>query len=142
MTKKRGPNTEKERMCGMELFRNCAVRRGILLFSVIALLFLTGYDEVNPSNLPEAIIGVFFYLAGSLYTPTARDVTRTTGQTAVALPINEFLIPTSPNSNPTGITAGPDGNLWFTELTGNNTGRITTAGVITEFPVPAARERR
>jgi virginiamycin B lyase len=35
-----------------------------------------------------------------------------------------------------GITAGPDGNLWFTEYGGNKIGRITTAGVITEFPIP------
>ena len=37
-----------------------------------------------------------------------------------------------------GITAGPDGALWFTEYWGNKIGRITTAGVITEFPVPTA----
>ncbi|MDD5560272.1 hypothetical protein [Candidatus Methylomirabilis sp.] len=36
---------------------------------------------------------------------------------------------------PTGITAGPDGALWFTEWI-NGIGRITTAGAITEFPVP------
>jgi virginiamycin B lyase len=34
------------------------------------------------------------------------------------------------------ITAGPDGNLWFTEDAGNNIGRITTTGEITEFPIP------
>jgi hypothetical protein len=34
------------------------------------------------------------------------------------------------------ITAGPDGNLWFAEYIGNKIGRITPAGVITEFPVP------
>jgi len=32
-----------------------------------------------------------------------------------------------------GITAGPDGNLWFTEFDGNRIGRITPAGVVTEF---------
>lgn len=31
------------------------------------------------------------------------------------------------------ITAGPDGNLWFTETSGNRIGRVTTAGVVTEF---------
>ena len=30
----------------------------------------------------------------------------------------------------------PDGNLWFTENTGNQIGRMTPAGVITEFPLP------
>ena len=39
-------------------------------------------------------------------------------------------------SAPARITTGPDGNLWFTETNGNNIGRITTAGVVTEFPIP------
>jgi streptogramin lyase len=34
------------------------------------------------------------------------------------------------------IAAGPDGALWFSELTGGKLGRITTAGVITEYPAP------
>jgi hypothetical protein len=33
---------------------------------------------------------------------------------------------------------GPDGALWFTEATGNQIGRITVAGTITEFPLPTA----
>ena len=32
------------------------------------------------------------------------------------------------------ITAGPDGNLWFTEQGGNAIGRITPAGVVTQYP--------
>jgi virginiamycin B lyase len=39
-------------------------------------------------------------------------------------------------NTPRKITAGPDGNLWFTEGPGNSIGRITTSGVITEFPLP------
>jgi len=50
-------------------------------------------------------------------------------------------------SNPAGIAVGQDGNLWFTEYSyltsdtalqhgGNKIGRITTAGQITEFPIP------
>ena len=51
----------------------------------------------------------------------------------------EFPIPTA-GSGPTGITTGPDGALWFTEtrLAGNKIGRITTAGVVTEFSTPTA----
>ncbi|MHB1536539.1 MAG: Vgb family protein, partial [Acidimicrobiales bacterium] len=37
-----------------------------------------------------------------------------------------------------GITAGPDGNLWFTENGGDKVGRITPAGAITEYPLPTA----
>jgi sugar lactone lactonase YvrE len=51
-----------------------------------------------------------------------------------------FSIPT-PGSRPLSITAGPDGNLWFTEWLGNKIGRITPAGVITEFPVPTLNAR-
>jgi streptogramin lyase len=44
-------------------------------------------------------------------------------------------------AQPTGITAGKDGNLWFTEATADasgaaHIGRITTSGVVTEYPVP------
>ena len=49
----------------------------------------------------------------------------------------EYPVP-SAGSGPETITAGPDGNLWFTEQDnlGNKVGRITTAGVITEFALP------
>jgi streptogramin lyase len=40
------------------------------------------------------------------------------------------------SSLPTGITAGADGNVWFTELQGNRVGRITANGTITEFTLP------
>src|SRR5438128_2059168 len=50
---------------------------------------------------------------------------------------NEYPLPTG-NSQPYGITGGPDGSLWFTEQLGNKIGRITTAGVITEFPIPTS----
>jgi streptogramin lyase len=44
--------------------------------------------------------------------------------------VTEFPIPTA-NSQPFGITRGPDGNLWFAEI--GAIGRITPAGVVTEF---------
>ena len=59
---------------------------------------------------------------------------------AGAATITEFSLPTA-FSGPLGITAGPDGALWFTEAgTGGTSkiGRITTAGAITEFPLPTA----
>ncbi len=36
---------------------------------------------------------------------------------------------------PIGLTAGSDGNLWFAQANGFRISRITTAGVITSFPV-------
>lgn len=45
-----------------------------------------------------------------------------------------FPVPTA-SADPLGITAGSDGNLWFTEELGNKIGRITTTGSIKEFPI-------
>jgi virginiamycin B lyase len=42
---------------------------------------------------------------------------------------------------PYGITAGPDGNLWFTVRLGNFIGRITPSGTITAFAIPTANSR-
>src|SRR5947209_7554366 len=49
--------------------------------------------------------------------------------------VTEFSLP-APNHGPAGITRGPDGNMWFTEVdavNGNRIGRITPSGQITEF---------
>src|ERR1039457_4693327 len=50
--------------------------------------------------------------------------------------VTEYALPTS-NSEPSGITVGPDGALWFTESGMSKIGRITTAGDITEYPRPS-----
>jgi streptogramin lyase len=41
------------------------------------------------------------------------------------------------NSSPQSITAGPDGNLWFTENNADKIGRITTSGTLNEFNLGA-----
>ena len=52
---------------------------------------------------------------------------------AQAQVVTEFSAGITPGAFPSGITAGPDGNLWFTEVFGNRIGRITPLGVVTEF---------
>jgi len=55
--------------------------------------------------------------------------------------ITEFPITTA-NAGPDEITAGPDGNLWFTDLQANAIGTINpTTHAITEFPIPTATSR-
>jgi virginiamycin B lyase len=55
--------------------------------------------------------------------------------------INEYPVPTANFSGLQGITAGPDGALWFCEYASpsatSKIGRITTAGFLTEYTVPA-----
>jgi streptogramin lyase len=50
----------------------------------------------------------------------------------ILMSVTEFPVPT-PQSNLVGITRGPDGNMWFTDALAGKIGRITPAGVITEF---------
>ncbi len=50
--------------------------------------------------------------------------------------ILEYMIPTAA-SEAEGLASVPaDNALWFVEQTGNNIGRITTGGAITEYPIP------
>src|SRR3954471_17183223 len=56
-------------------------------------------------------------------------------QIAAAGTSKSFRIPTK-NSQPEGITLGPDGNMWFTETAANQIGRIDPKGNITEFVIP------
>ncbi|HTQ68510.1 MAG TPA: kelch repeat-containing protein [Solirubrobacteraceae bacterium] len=46
--------------------------------------------------------------------------------------VTEFATPTA-GGQPIAITSGSDGNLWFTEYGAGKIGRITPAGVVTEF---------
>jgi virginiamycin B lyase len=71
-------------------------------------------------------------------TPTKKTLALSTGK------ISEFPISTA-NGEPTAITSGPDGNLWFTETIwlgpniNGEIGRITPAGKITVFSLPHSK---
>jgi virginiamycin B lyase len=51
-----------------------------------------------------------------------------------------FSLP-SAASHPTAIVFGPDGALWFTEAGAGKIGRVTSNGVVTEFPLPSHNAR-
>jgi streptogramin lyase len=87
-------------------------------------------------RLEHVLATLLIGLLGGLMLPASASAT-----------INEFPIPTA-ESNASGVIAGPDGALWFTETgyfvypgpqsPGNKIGRITTSGSFSEFPVPTA----
>src|SRR5258708_17752100 len=54
---------------------------------------------------------------------------------AAAGTVTEFNVP---SGTAFGITAGPDGNLWFTDNGASAIGRITPSGSISLFPVPGS----
>jgi len=51
--------------------------------------------------------------------------------------ITEFTAGITAASAPTAIVRGADGNFWFTEFNKDRIGRITPAGTVTEFILPA-----
>jgi virginiamycin B lyase len=62
---------------------------------------------------------------GSVITGPDRSLWSTTGNDVCRI---------TPQSGISSIAVGADGNLWFTETDASNIGRITSSGVITEFP--------
>jgi streptogramin lyase len=54
---------------------------------------------------------------------------------AAAPTLTEYPVPKE-SGGPWGIAQGPDGNMWFTEKSGDAIGRITPGGTVTEFPLP------
>lgn len=53
--------------------------------------------------------------------------------------ITEYDLPHA-DSQPAGITLGPDGVIWFTENGGDRIGTITSAGDITEYDIPSGSQ--
>jgi streptogramin lyase len=78
---------------------------------------------------------------GALY--FTEQVSGRVGRITTQGTVNEFTQGYAPTNGPAQITQGPDGNLWFTELgttqnPGSHVDRITTVGVVTQFPSPNA----
>jgi len=51
--------------------------------------------------------------------------------------VTQFTLP-STSSDSYGIATGPDGALWFTASNNSRIGRLTTSGVLTEYPLTAS----
>ncbi len=62
---------------------------------------------------------------------------RLEARTLLTLTVTTFSIPLVALVQPDGITTGADGKLWFAETAAYKIGRMTPAGVVTEFPLPA-----
>ena len=83
---------------------------------------------------PRALCGCALLITALLLGLAGRASAAPSGQ------ITEFSAGITAGSSPSGIAAGPDGNLWFTESDGNRIGRITPAGTSPSSP-PAHRRQ-
>jgi len=113
---------------GSEAFVRSAGTTAIFVAAISWSVAQVPYPAGSPSSSfadGDRHYGIAVYPAAALGAPWKP------GPTAIA----EYSIPT-PSAQTTGITAGPDGAVWFTEYNGNKIGRITTSGGITEYPIP------
>lgn len=102
-----------------------------------------------PTTINNASQNVTVTYDGSAAVASTYTITLKTGITTIATITNktagflcEFAVPAGAGSNPNGIAAGSDGNIWFSEGTANNVGRVTLPAscgappTINEYPIP------
>jgi virginiamycin B lyase len=102
--------------------------------------------DTTPVNAPGAGATLYYNgdpLTTTTITPSINGIPQYSGAATLSgtgAVITEYPVPTS-GGDPSGITDGPDGALWFTEWGGNKIARITTAGIFSEYPVPTSASR-
>jgi streptogramin lyase len=95
-----------------------------------------GWTVQPGSGVSIATDSTRFYVVGSSGGIYLSPIVATSG-TIVEYPLTDNC------AAPSGITAGPDGNVWFTEYHQNpnsnaRVGKITTSGAVTEYAIPIA----
>lgn len=74
------------------------------------------------------------FLAG----PIVAALVVTSAPSAVAAPApTSYEVPT-PDANPTAITLGPDGSMWFVERAAGQIASVDSVGTFSEHPLPSA----
>jgi len=80
--------------------------------------------NTNPLGISVGPDGALWFAEAGLWTPSGFvGGGQKIGRITTSGVISEFAIPTA-TSRPGGITMGPDGALWFSEVNGNKIGRL------------------
>jgi streptogramin lyase len=109
-----------------------AKRLAAIVFSCRRLT--PGGELMHAKAVPAIRASVLLTAAAAVVLASAANATRTRSVQPQFTP--HFVeYPLASGSSPLGVTAGADGNIWFTESFSQKIGRITPAGVITEFPI-------
>jgi RHS repeat-associated protein len=74
-----------------------------------------------------------------VYEDSTGNVKETTMPGATGEQITEYPLSSS-SGDATGLTQGPDKNVWFAEPQGNKVGKTTAAGAVTEYSTPFGSE--
>jgi streptogramin lyase len=98
-----------------------------------------GLMALVASVLLVALAGTIFAVHGF---PTSKPASRPSATPLIArhgphIVFSQIALDTA-NSSTTGITVGPDHNLWFIDSGTNSIGRMTTSGQVKEYPLPSS----
>jgi virginiamycin B lyase len=112
---------------------------GAIIQTIDVSLHATGAPSpvnTHPHGLGVAPDGTTLWFTGKATGTVGRVTFAADGTATVA----HFALPTT-GSVPIYIIAGPDGNMWCTELVGNAIARVTPEGTVTEYSIPTYNSR-
>lgn len=101
----------------------------------------SGTVSIGPATVTNAAQAVTVNYTGGATLGASVTFNATRGATPVGTLLSKTSgfqtnFPLGGNKRPNEIIVGSDGNLWFTEFSNNSIGQMTTAGALTEFPLP------
>ena len=116
---------------------------GAILVSVDVNIQASPSSPVPLNPHPHAIAigadGVTIWFTGK-NTSTVGKINPVNGAITSASTVTHYNLPTVA-ATPIYLELGTDGNIWGTELTGNNIFRVTPNGTVTEFAIPTYNSR-
>ena len=116
---------------------------GAILVSVDVNIQASPSSPVPLNPHPHAIAigadGVTIWFTGK-NTSTVGNINPVNGAITSASTVTHYNLPTVA-ATPIYLELGTDGNIWGTELTGNNIFRVTPTGTVTEFAIPTYNSR-
>lgn len=112
---------------------------GVLDLGTLAIThYPLAATESNPTHLAMGPDGKLWFTETGPAEPTADSGAENLGEISSTGDINVLPLPQA-DSDPAGITLGPDGNIWFTEANAGDVRRSTAEGSISDpFPTSAA----
>jgi virginiamycin B lyase len=125
---------------GSYTLTSAASNSGGYAFSPGVSITVSNYQVTNytapgidhPADITAGPDGALWFTNSGTFDPTTKTfIGSSIGRITTAGVVTTYTDPTI--HEPQGVTAGPDGALWFTNTANSSIGRITTAGVVTTY---------
>jgi hypothetical protein len=100
---------------------------------------IDGAGNVSTFPVPGHPKGITYGPDGNLWYANYDATTNTSGRVVQFSPVSNSILKSYTlwvGAQPIGITNGKDGAIWFTDNYSDSIGRLTTSGVLTQYPMP------